>query len=84
MWDNIDPDPVVLDIDFGPDVNGFNLADAFLTQRPELAVPFLSSLPDARFAGRSAGSLPVGAGYVHKDQLANANALVIALVACRL
>ena len=77
MWDNIDPDPVVLDIDFGPDVNGFNLADAFLTQRPELAVPFLSSLPDARFAGRSAG-------YVHKDQLANANARVIALVACRL
>jgi DNA-binding NarL/FixJ family response regulator len=79
MWDKMDPDAVVLDIDLGPGVNGFDLADAFLAQRPGLAVLFLSNLPDARFAGRDAGSLPPGVGYVRKDQLANTLALVTAL-----
>ncbi len=79
LWDQMDPDAVVLDIDLGPGVNGFDLADAFLAQRPGLAVLFLSNLPDARFAGRNAGSLPPGVGYVRKDQLADAQALVTAL-----
>jgi DNA-binding NarL/FixJ family response regulator len=79
LWDQMDPDAVVLDIDLGPGVNGFDLADAFLAQRPGLAVLFLSNLPDARFAGRNAGSLPSGVGYVRKDQLADAQALVTAL-----
>ncbi|MSW81318.1 MAG: response regulator [Actinobacteria bacterium] len=79
MWDKMDPDAVVLDVDLGPGVNGFDLADAFLAQRPGLAVLFLSNLPDARFAGRDAHSLPPGVGYVRKDQLADAQALVTAL-----
>jgi DNA-binding NarL/FixJ family response regulator len=79
MWDHMDPDAVVLDVDLGPGVNGFDLADAFLAKRPGLAVLFLSNLPDARFAGRNAGSLPPGVGYVRKDQLENAQALVTAL-----
>jgi DNA-binding NarL/FixJ family response regulator len=79
MWDQMDPDAVVLDVDLGPGVNGFDLADAFLASRPELAVLFLSNLPDARFAGRSAASLPPGAGYVRKDRLADPQALVTAL-----
>mgnify|MGYP000216881390 CR=1 FL=1 len=28
LWDQMDPDAVVLDIDLGPGVNGFDLADA--------------------------------------------------------
>ncbi|MBU6245888.1 MAG: response regulator transcription factor [Actinomycetales bacterium] len=79
MWDQMDPDAVVLDVDLGPGVNGFDLADAFLARRPELAVLFLSNLPDARFAGRSAASLPQAAGYVRKDRLSDPQALVTAL-----
>jgi len=79
MWDQMDPDAVVLDVDLGPGVNGFDLADAFLANRPELAVLFLSNLPDARFAGRNAASLPRAAGYVRKDRLSEPQALVTAL-----
>jgi DNA-binding NarL/FixJ family response regulator len=79
MWSMMDADAVVLDVDLGPGVNGFDLADAFRAQEPHLAVLFLSNLPDARFAGRNPASLPADAGYVRKDQLANSKALVIAL-----
>ena len=79
MWNQMDPDAVVLDVDLGPGVNGFDLADAFLANRPDVAILFLSNLPDARFAGRNAATLPPGAGYVRKDRLADAQALVTAL-----
>ncbi len=79
MWSRMDPDAVVLDVDLGPGVNGFDLADAFRTQVPHLAILFLSNLPDARFAGRNPASLPADAGYVRKDQLSDSKALVTAL-----
>ena len=79
MWDRMDPDAVVLDVDLGPGVNGFDLADAFTAQTPSLAVLFLSTLPDARFAGRNPDSLPVGVGYVRKDQISQPRVLVEAL-----
>jgi CheY-like chemotaxis protein len=66
MWERMSPAAVVLDVDLGPGVNGFDLADAFLAQSPDLAVLFLSNLPDARFAGRDPGSLPAGVGYLRK------------------
>lgn len=79
MWSTMDPDAVVLDIDLGAGVNGFDLADAFRAKAPHLAILFLSNLPDARFAGRSPSSLPSDAGYVRKDQLSDSKALVAAL-----
>ena len=79
MWDRMDPDALVLDVDLGPGVNGFDLADAFLAQTPSLGVLFLSTLPDARFAGRNPDSLPVGVGYIRKDQISEPKVLVEAL-----
>lgn len=79
MWERMSPEAVVLDVDVGPGVNGFDLADAFLARSPSLAVLFLSNLPDARFAGRDPGSLPAGVGYLRKDRLAEPKALVAAL-----
>ena len=79
MWDRMDPDAVILDIDLGQGINGFDLADAFRTQVPHLAILFLSNLPDARFAGRNPATLPIDAGYVRKDQLTDSKALVTAL-----
>lgn len=79
MWSRMDPDAVVLDVDLGSGVNGFDLADAFRAQVPHLAILFLSNLPDARFAGRNPSSLPAEAGYVRKDQLSDSKALITAL-----
>lgn len=79
MWNRMDPDAVVLDVDLGSGVNGFDLADAFMAQTPSIAVLFLSNLPDARFAGRNPASLPVGVGYVRKEQISEPRVLVEAL-----
>jgi len=79
MWNRMDPDAVVLDVDLGVGVNGFDLADAFLAQDPSLAVLFLSNLPDARFAGRNPASLPAGVGYVRKEEISDPKVLVAAL-----
>jgi len=65
----LDPDGVVLDVDLGPGPSGFDLADALLIKYPYLAILFLTNLPDSRFAGRSAATLPVGAGYLRKAKL---------------
>ena len=81
MWQRMAPEAVVLDVDLGPSVNGFDLADAFLAQAPGLAVLILSTLPDARFAGRDPASLPPGVGCLRKDRLADPETLVGALVA---
>ena len=79
MWERMAPEAVVLDIDLGPGASGFDLADAFLAQSPGLAVLFLSSLPDARFAGRDPRTLPAGAGYVRKDRITEPKSLIDAL-----
>lgn len=79
MWRTMDPDALVLDVDLGRGVNGFDVADAILAQAPGTAVLFLTNLPDARFAGRDAASLPPGAAYLRKDLLADPLELVTAL-----
>ncbi len=79
LWTRMEPDAVVLDVDLGGGVNGFDLADSFLLQDPSLAILFLSNLPDARFAGRNPASLPAEVGYLRKDRLADPKALVDAL-----
>lgn len=66
-----DPDGVLLDVDLGLGPTGFDVADALLLEFPHLAVIFLTHLPDSRFAGRAPASLPKGAAYLHKEQLAD-------------
>lgn len=71
-----DPDGVVLDIDLGFGPTGFDLADALRLEQPDLAILFLTSLPDARFAGRDANSLPKGVGYLRKEHLLQKGLLI--------
>lgn len=75
----VDPDGVVLDVDLGPGPTGFDLADALLHAYPHLGVLFLTHLPDSRFAGRSASTIPAGAAYIRKDQLSRPGVLREAL-----
>lgn len=74
-----DPDALILDIDLGFGPTGFDIADALLIEHPHLAILFLTHLPDSRFAGRAASSLPPKAGYLRKENLATPGVLVEAL-----
>jgi DNA-binding NarL/FixJ family response regulator len=74
-----DPDGLLLDVDLGLGATGFDLADAIRIERPDIAILFLTNLPDARFAGRNSSSLPEGVGYIRKDRLADPDVLLNAL-----
>lgn len=74
-----DPDAVILDVDLGIGPTGFDLADSLQLSSPGIAILFLTHLPDSRFVGRSAQSLPSGVGYLNKDNLANGTSLTTAL-----
>lgn len=75
----IDPDAMVIDIELGPGPDGFDLAAAVTAESPELAVVFLTNLPDPRLAGKDSKSVPRNAAYLRKSNLVDANELVDAL-----
>ena len=75
----VDPDAVVLDVELGPGPNGFDFAEALQKTSPEIAIVFLTDLPDARFAGREISEIPRGVSYLRKSQLVDSQELVEAL-----
>jgi DNA-binding NarL/FixJ family response regulator len=75
----IDPDAMVIDIELGPGPDGFDLATAVTAASPEIAIVFLTNLPDPRLVGKDAGSIPKNAAYLRKSNLVDANELVGAL-----
>ncbi len=81
LFKSNDPDGVILDVDLGHGINGFDLADAFRRRSPAIAMLFLTNLPDSRFAARASSSLPEGVAYLRKDQLFNKAILLGALEA---
>lgn len=74
-----DPDGVVLDVDLGHGLSGFDLSDAFHRHNPSIAIVFLTHLPDSRFMSRDPASLPKTASYIRKDQLSDKNLLISAI-----
>ena len=79
MHQAIDPDAMVIDIELGPGPDGFDLAAAVTAESPELAVVFLTNLPDPRLAGKDSKSIPKNAAYLRKSNLVDANELIDAL-----
>lgn len=75
----IDPDALVLDINLGSGPTGFDIAEATRINTPEIAIVFLTDLPDSRFAGRDPKSLPKGIAYLNKNLLEDNQTLVQAL-----
>ena len=78
---NMDPDALVLDINLGRGQNGFEIAESTREIAPEVAIVFLTDLPDARFAGKDAKSLPKNIAYLNKSMLEDTNTLTEALEA---
>ena len=79
-----DPDAVIVDVDLGHGINGFDLADAFRRHSPALAIVFLTHIPSVRFLSRNRVPIPEGAAYLRKDQLFDKDILLDALEAALL
>lgn len=78
---NMDPDALVLDINLGRGQNGFDIAEATREFAPEIAIVFLTDMPDARFAGKEPKTLPKNIAYLNKTLLEDTTTLVAALEA---
>jgi DNA-binding NarL/FixJ family response regulator len=74
-----DPDGVIVDVNLGLGLNGFDLAAAFRRHNPALAIVFLTHIPNTRFLSRNRVPIPVGAAYLRKDTLFDAVILLDAL-----
>ena len=78
---NLDPDALVLDVNLGRGLNGFDIAEATRISTPEVAIVFLTDMPDARFAGKDPKSLPKNIAYLNKNLLEDTTTLLDALQA---
>ena len=81
LIDAVDPDAVVLDVDLGPGPTGFDIADMLKAQASDVAILFLTSIPDPRFAGRDEKAVYKNAAYLNKHLLKDTSVLVRALEA---
>jgi DNA-binding NarL/FixJ family response regulator len=76
---SVDPDAVVLDIDLGRGPTGFDIADQIRKESKEIAIVFLTGLPDPRFAGREMKSVGKNEAYLSKHLLSDSKIIVDAL-----
>jgi DNA-binding NarL/FixJ family response regulator len=74
-----DPDGVILDVDLGPGLNGFDLAQIILTNAPATSIVFLTNMPDSRFVEVDPEGLPTGIAYLRKSALSDLSLLSRAL-----
>jgi DNA-binding NarL/FixJ family response regulator len=74
-----DPDGLVVDIELGPGPDGFDFATAVTKENPEVAIVFLTNLPDPRHVGRDSKVIGKHTAYLRKSNLIDANQLIDAL-----
>jgi len=72
---NSDLDIVVMDIDLGPGPSGLDLGIALHKMHPELALVFLTHVPEPRIYGIDLKSVPKNAAYLLKERLVDPNVL---------
>lgn len=75
----VDPDACVIDIELGPGPNGFDFAEALYKESPDVAVVFLTNLPDPRFADRDPKTVRSNQAYLRKSQLIDSKELIDAV-----
>lgn len=76
IFDEIDPDGIVMDVDLGAGPSGFELAEALLEESNGAALIFLTNMPDPRFAGYAPQDLPPGIAYLHKRTIVEVETLL--------
>ena len=78
---NKDIDIVVLDIDLGSGPSGLDLGLALNKMHPELALVFLTHVPEPRIFGVDGKTMPKNVAYLLKQRLADPNLLKDAIEA---
>lgn len=78
---NKDIDIVVLDIDLGSGPSGLDLGLALHKMHPEIALVFLTHVPEPRIFGVDVKSMPKNAAYLLKQRLTDPNLLKDAIEA---
>lgn len=79
LINSVDPDAVILDIDLGHGPTGIDVADWLIERSDDVAIVFLTSFADPRFAGREPKTFHPKAAYLNKNLLKDAEVLVEAL-----
>lgn len=76
IFARFDPDGVMLDVDLGPGLNGFDLAVVLRKLSPQVAIVFLTDLSDPRFVDAKSADLPTGIAYLRKSALTDVDTLL--------
>ncbi len=72
-------DVAVLDVHLGSGPSGFDIARTLRQESPIIGIVFLSSVKDPRLLGYAPESLPTGARYLLKSDVADLDVLVAAI-----
>jgi DNA-binding NarL/FixJ family response regulator len=75
----VDPDALIIDIDLGPGPNGLDIAQRVRKSSDEVAIVFLTSLSDPRFADSTLAKNASATAYLNKHLITEAKVLVEAL-----
>lgn len=81
LADDFDPDIAVLDIELGDGPTGIDLALILRRNSPEIALVFLTHIPEPRVVGLDNRSIPRNAAYLLKDRMADPGILLKAIEA---
>ena len=79
--EDFDPDIAVLDIELGDGPTGIDLALILRRNSPEIALIFLTHIPEPRVVGIDNRNLPRNAAYLLKDRMADPGILLKAIEA---
>ena len=81
LFESVDPDALVLDIELGGGANGLDLGAEMLERSPGIGVVFLTELAHPRISKPDWTDLPPGASFLTKSRLSSLNELVDAIEA---
>lgn len=74
-----DPDAALIDIVLGHGPSGIDLAHVICERYPHIGVLLLTKYPDLETAGYHHAGIPAGCGFLRKDLVGDADAIVSAL-----
>ncbi len=76
---SFDPDIALIDLLLGSGPTGIDLAQVIHRQYPHIGVVLLTRFPSLEAAGYDRSSLPPGCGFLRKDQVGDADAIIEAI-----
>lgn len=78
LFDEVDPDALIVDVNLGPGADGIELANAMRSRAPYLAVLVLTRFPSPAIAGMT-HRIPPHAAFLSKDAAEDPRMIVAAL-----